>query len=76
MVDLSFVQAELGIKNVQVDADTCLIADVLDTIVFAGLVDNGLRFFDLLSCAADIEVGLLDGELHRFARGLFRFPCN
>ena len=52
MIDLSFVQAELGIEDVQVDADPCLIANVLNTIVFTSLVDNGLCFGDLLSCTA------------------------
>lgn len=73
MIDLSFVQAELGIEDVQVDADPCLIANVLNTIVFTSLVDNGLCFGDLLSCTADIEVSLLYSQLYRFARSLFCF---
>ena len=46
VVDLGFVEAQLGIEDVQVDADSGLVTDILDTIVFTGLVDNGLRFFD------------------------------
>ena len=68
------VEAQLGIEDVQVDADTGLVTDVLDTVIFTGLVDDGLRFFDLLGRTADIEVGLLDLELDRFTGLLFRFP--
>lgn len=74
MVDLGLVEAQLGIEDIQVDADTGLVTDVLDTVIFTGLVDDGLRFFDLLGRTADIEVGLLDLELDRFTGLLFRFP--
>ena len=74
MVDLGLVEAQLGIEDVQVDADTGLVTDVLDTVIFTGLVDDGLRFFDLLGRTADVEVGLLDLELDRFTGLLFRFP--
>ena len=73
MVDLGFVEAQLGIEDVQVDADAGLVTDILDTIVFTGLVDDGLRFFDLLGGTADVEVGLLDFQLDGFAGLLFRF---
>lgn len=68
------VEAQLGIEDVQVDADTGLVTDVLDTVIFTGLVDDGLRFFNLLGRTADVEVGLLDLELDRFTGLLFRFP--
>ena len=54
MVDLGFVEAQLGIEDVQVDADAGLVTDILDTIVFTGLVDDGLRFFDLLGGTARV----------------------
>ena len=73
MVDLGFVEAQLGIEDVQVDADAGLVPAILDTIVFTGLVDDGLRFFDLLGGTADVEVGLLDFQLDGFAGLLFRF---
>ena len=76
MVDLGFVEAQLGIEDVQVDADAGLVTDILDTIVFTGLVDDGLRFFDLLGGTADVEVGLLDFQLDGFAGLLFRFTAT
>ena len=74
MVDLGFVEAQLGIEDIQVDANTSLIADVLDTVIFLRLIDDSRRFFYALCRTADIEVCLLDFQLDRFPCLLFCFP--
>ena len=74
VVDLRFVEAQLGIEDIQVDTDAGLIADILDTVIFLGLVNDRRRFFYFLGRTADIEIGLLDFQLYRFPCLLFCFP--